>query len=83
MRGLGRAQILGEADGIVRVVAEKGGPTLGATVVAPNAGDLIHELMYVVAWEALPTEAAFVHAHPTLAEAIGETLLAAAGRPLH
>jgi dihydrolipoamide dehydrogenase len=52
-------------------------------VVAPNAGDLIHELMYVVAWEALPTEAAFVHAHPTLAEAIGETLLAAAGRPLH
>jgi dihydrolipoamide dehydrogenase len=83
MRGLGRAQILGEADGIVRVVAEQGGPTLGATVVAPNAGDLIHELMYVVAWEALPTEAAFVHAHPTLAEAIGETLLAAAGRPLH
>jgi dihydrolipoamide dehydrogenase len=69
--------------GIVRVVAEQGGPALGATVVAPNAGDLIHELMYVVAWEALPTEAAFVHAHPTLAEAIGETLLAAAGRPLH
>jgi dihydrolipoamide dehydrogenase len=84
MRGLGRAQILGEADGIVRIVAEKDGPVLGATVVAPNAGDLIHELMYVVAWEALPTEAAaYVHAHPTLAEAVGETLLAAAGRPLH
>ena len=84
MRGLGRAQILGEPDGMVRVVSEKGGPALGATVVAPNAGDLIHELMYVVAWEALPTEAAaFIHAHPTLAEAVGETLLTAAGRPLH
>jgi len=84
MRGLGRAQIVGEVDGVVRIVAEKGGPTLGATVVAPNAGDLIHELMYVVAWEALPTEAAaFIHAHPTLSEAIGDTLLAAAGRPLH
>ncbi len=84
MRGLGRAQILGEPDGMVRVVSEQGGPVLGATVVAPNAGDLIHELMYVVAWEALPTEAAaFIHAHPTLAEAVGETLLTAAGRPLH
>lgn len=84
MRGLGRAQILGEVDGVVRIVAEKNGPVLGATVVAPNAGDLIHELMYVVAWEALPTEAAaFIHAHPTLSEALGDTLLAAAGRPLH
>ena len=37
----------------------------------------------MVCWEALPEAAALVHAHPTLAEAIGETLLAAAGRPLH
>ncbi len=84
MRGLGRAQILGETDGIVKVVAETGGPILGASVAAPSAGELIHELMYVAAWEAMPAEAAaFIHAHPTLSEAIGETLLASAGRPLH
>ena len=57
---------------------------MGATVVGPQAGEMIHELMYAVGWEALPEEvAAFIHAHPTLSEAIGETLLSSAGRPLH
>jgi dihydrolipoamide dehydrogenase len=37
-----------------------------------------------VGWEALPEEAAaFIHAHPTVSEAIGETLLSASGRSLH
>ncbi len=84
MRGVGRAIIHGDADGVVKVVAERGGSILGATVAGPSAGEMIHELMYVVAWEALPAEAAaFIHAHPTLSEAIGETLLSAAGKPLH
>ena len=80
----GRAIIRGQAQGLVKVISAKDGPILGATVVGPDAGELIHELMYAVGWEALPAEAAaFVHAHPTLSEAVGETLLAAAGRPLH
>ena len=67
-----------------REASEKDGPILGATVAAQNAGEMIHELMYSVAWEALPSEAAaFIHAHPTVSEAIGETLLSAAGRSLH
>lgn len=84
LAGVGRAIIRGQSQGLVKVVAAKDGPILGATVVGPDAGELIHELMYAVGWEALPAEAAaFVHAHPTLSEAVGETLLAAAGRPLH
>jgi dihydrolipoamide dehydrogenase len=84
MRALGRALIHGELGGLVKVVSERGGPILGATVVAPGAGEMIHELMYAVAWEALPVEAAaLIHAHPTMSEAIGETLLTAAGRSLH
>lgn len=84
MRGVGRAIIQGETSGIVKIVAETDGPILGATVVGPGAGELIHELMYAVGWESLPSEAAaFIHAHPTISEAIGETLLASAGRPLH
>lgn len=84
MRGVGRAIIHGETGGAVKVVAEKDGPILGATVVDPVAGEIIHELMFAVGWEALPEEAAaFIHAHPTISEGIGETLLAAAGRPLH
>jgi len=84
MRGVGRAIIQGEIGGIVKIVSEKDGPILGATVVGPGAGEMIHELMYAVGWEALPSEAAaFIHAHPTVSEAIGETLLASAGRSLH
>jgi dihydrolipoamide dehydrogenase len=84
MRGVGRAIIHGETGGVVKIVAQRDGPILGATVVDPIAGEIIHELMYSVGWEALPSEAAaFIHAHPTISEGIGETLLAAAGRPLH
>jgi dihydrolipoyl dehydrogenase len=84
MRGVGRAIIQGATDGTVKVVAEVGGPIVGATVVGHGAGEIIHELMYAVGWEALPQEAAaFIHAHPTISEAVGETLLASAGHPLH
>jgi dihydrolipoamide dehydrogenase len=84
MRGIGRAIIQGTVDGTVKVVSQVDGPIVGATVVGHGAGEMIHELMYAVGWEALPSEAAaFIHAHPTISEAVGETLLAAAGRPLH
>jgi dihydrolipoamide dehydrogenase len=82
--GVARARIIGEAQGIVKVIAQKDGPIVGASIVGPQAGEMIHELMYAIGWEALPSEAAaFIHAHPTLSEGIGETLLAAAGRSLH
>ncbi len=82
--GVGRAIIKGQNQGMVKIVVEVDGPILGATVVGPSAGELIHELMYFVGWEALPAEAAeFIHAHPTLSEAVGETLLTAGGRSLH
>lgn len=82
--GVGRAIIIGETKGTVKLVVQKEGPIVGASVVGPHAGEMIHELMYAVGWEALPSEAAaFVHAHPTLSEAVGETLLSAAGRSLH
>ncbi len=82
--GIGRAIIIGENQGFVKTIAMKDGPIVGAVVVGPAAGEMIHELMYSVGWEALPAEAAaFVHAHPTLSEAVGETLLSAAGKSLH
>lgn len=82
--GVGRAIIIGQNQGTVKLVVQKDGPIVGASVVGPQAGEMIHELMYAVGWEALPAEAAaFVHAHPTLSEAVGETLLSAAGRSLH
>ncbi|MCZ6455817.1 MAG: dihydrolipoyl dehydrogenase [Actinobacteria bacterium] len=82
--GVARAIIQGQNQGHVKVIAVKGGPIVGASVIGPRAGEMIHELMYSVGWEALPSEAAaFIHAHPTLSEAIGETLMSVAGRSLH
>jgi dihydrolipoamide dehydrogenase len=82
--GVGRAIIIGQNRGTVRIVVEKGGPILGASIVGPQAGEMIHEMMFAVGWEAMPAEAAaFIHAHPTLSEAVGETLLSATGRTLH
>ena len=57
---------------------------LGATLVAPGASDLIAELQQIVGNRIPLSKAArLIHPHPTFAEAIGEALLKADGRPLH
>ena len=82
--GVGRALIQNQNQGIGKVYAEENGPIVVASVCGPSAGELIHELMYMVGWEALPSEAAeFIHAHPTLSEAIGESLMSLSGKGLH
>ena len=82
--GIGRALLQNQNKGIVKVYSEEDGPIVGASVCGPSAGEMIHELMYMVGWEALPSEASeFIHAHPTLSEAIGESLLSLNGRGLH
>jgi dihydrolipoamide dehydrogenase len=76
--------IIHESDGFVKVVAAKDGEVLGVHVIGPHATDLIAEAQLITAWGALPSEvAALVHPHPTLAEAMGEAHLAAAGTPFH
>jgi dihydrolipoamide dehydrogenase len=77
--------IIHASDGFVKVVS--GGPegaVLGVHVIGPHATDLIAEAQLITAWGALPSEVAqLVHPHPTLAEAMGEAHLAAAGTPFH
>jgi dihydrolipoyl dehydrogenase len=83
MQGLGKANIVGEG-GAVKVVAEKDGPVLGVHLIGPHVTDLVAEAMLITNWEAMPAEvAALIHPHPTLSEAIGESHLALAGKPLH
>lgn len=84
MAGNGRAMILGETDGLVKVVAAKDGPILGFHLVGPWASELLHEGYLAVNWEALPGEVGrLIHAHPSLSEAIGETMITFSGRSLH
>jgi dihydrolipoamide dehydrogenase len=79
-----RAMMQGGA-GHVKVLAGKdGGPVLGVHIVGLHATDLIAEGQLIYSWEALPTDVAqFIHAHPTLSEAVGEAHMAIAGRALH
>ena len=82
--GIGRAMIQNQNEGLVKVYSEENGPIVGASVCGPAAGEMIHELMYMIGWEALPEEASeFIHAHPTLSEAIGESLISLSGKGLH
>ena len=84
MAGNGRAMILGETDGLVKVVAQRDGPILGFHMAGPWASELMHEGYLAVNWEALPSEMGrLIHAHPSLAEAIGETMITFSGRSLH
>jgi dihydrolipoyl dehydrogenase len=84
MAGNGRAMILGETDGLVKIVAAKDGPILGFHMVGPWASELLHEGYLAVNWEALPNEVGrLIHAHPSLSEAIGETMITFSGRSLH
>lgn len=57
---------------------------LGVHMVAPDASDLIAEAQQLVGGGIPLAQAArLIHPHPTFAEAMGEALLKADGRPLH
>jgi len=87
--GNGRALILGEPDGMVKVIAEKradgtGGRLLGVHMVGPWATEQLGQAYLAVNWEANVDEvAAFIQPHPTLSELFGESVLALSGRSLH
>jgi dihydrolipoamide dehydrogenase len=84
-RTLGKAQVLGEIAGQAKIVSEtRTGQVLGVHIIGPHATELIAEGTLAVN-KGLTVEdlAGTIHAHPTLAEIIGETALKAVGRPLH
>jgi pyruvate/2-oxoglutarate dehydrogenase complex dihydrolipoamide dehydrogenase (E3) component len=66
----GKAQCLGKTKGFVKMMADADdGRILGATVIGPQASELIHEV--IVAMNFKSTVAEFMripHLHPTLAE---------------
>lgn len=82
--GNGRALVIGDSDGLVKIVAERDGPVLGVHIVGPWATELIVEGYLAVNWEATAAEiGALIHPHPTLSELFGESALALSGRMLH
>ena len=82
--GNGRALIIGDPDGMVKIVAERDGPLLGVHIVGPWATELMVEGWLAVNWEATVAEVAhLIHPHRTLSETFGDTVLAFSGRGLH
>jgi dihydrolipoamide dehydrogenase len=82
--GNSRAQIIGEPDGLVKIVAERDGPLLGVHIAGPWATELLGEGYLAVNWEATAADlGALIHPHPTLSELFGESALALTGRTLH
>ncbi|TLZ74574.1 MAG: dihydrolipoyl dehydrogenase, partial [Methanobacteriota archaeon] len=82
---IGRALTTGEYDGFVKLIADADTKILlGATIVGPDASDLISELALALEMGASVTDIALtVHPHPTLPEAIMETAEAALGQAIH
>jgi len=81
---LGRAMILGETAGQVKVVADGSGYILGVTIMGPRATDLIAEAVLALHQGITAAELAHaVHAHPTLPEALAEAALDVDGRAVH
>ncbi|NNN16389.1 MAG: dihydrolipoyl dehydrogenase [Acidimicrobiaceae bacterium] len=87
--GNSRARIIGETDGVVKVICEKrsdgsAGAILGVHMAGPWVTEQLGQAYLSVNWEATPEEVSqFIQPHPTLSEAFGETVLALTGRGLH
>lgn len=72
MKHVDRAILEGEAEGFVRIHTRKGTDEIvGATIVAPNAGDLIGEISLAMTGKiGLGSIAGAIHPYPTQGEAI-------------
>jgi len=87
--GNGRALIVGEPEGLVKVICEErpdgsAGRVLGVHMVGPWVTEQLGQGYLSVNWEATPQEIAhFIQPHPTLSEVFGETMLALTGRGIH
>jgi dihydrolipoamide dehydrogenase len=89
MGGNSRARILGDSDGLVKIVAVReadgrAGPILGIHMVGPWVTELLGQGYLAVNQGTTPDQIArFIQPHPTLSESFGETVLALTGRGLH
>ncbi|MCL4864493.1 MAG: dihydrolipoyl dehydrogenase [Gemmatimonadales bacterium] len=81
----GRARASNETEGFVKIIRDKKfGEILGAHIVGGHASEMIHELGLARENEYTVEEIdLFIHAHPTLSEAIAEASLDSMGRVLH
>ncbi len=83
--GNGRAKANFAGDGFVKILADKETDRiLGAHIIGPMAGDLIHEICVAMEFGASAEDLALTcHAHPTYSEAVREAALACGDGAIH
>ncbi len=84
-RALGKAQAIDELAGMGKMIVEKATQkVLGVHLIGAHATDLIAEATLAIQMGLTAADVAHtIHAHPTLAEIIGEVSLKAAGKTIH
>jgi len=82
---LGRAKMAGEPDGFVKIVADKKyDELLGVHMIGARSTELVAEATAALRLEATVEDLIrTIHAHPTMAEAIGEAAHAVHGAAIH
>jgi dihydrolipoamide dehydrogenase len=82
---LGRAKMAAETDGFVKIVADtRYDEVLGVHMIGARATELVAEATVALRLESTVEELIrTIHAHPTMAEAIGEAAHAAHGAAIH
>jgi len=83
--GNGRAKAVFAGDGFVKILADATTDRiLGAHIIGPAAGDLIHEICVGMEFGAAAEDIARTcHAHPTFSEAVREAAMACGDGPIH
>lgn len=83
-KALGKALVHGDADGFVKVVADrKSNDILGVHMIGAQVTDLISEAALAQLLNATPWEVgSTIHPHPTMSEALMEAMLAVDGRAI-
>jgi dihydrolipoamide dehydrogenase len=83
--GNGRAKAVFAGEGFVKILADKDTDRiLGAHIIGPAAGDLIHEVCVAMEFGASAEDLAMTcHAHPTYSEAVREAALACGDGAIH
>ena len=83
--GNGRAKANFAGDGFVKLLADaQTDRILGAHIIGPSAGDLIHEICVAMEFGASAEDLALIcHAHPTYSEAVREAALACGDGAIH
>ncbi|WP_333830619.1 dihydrolipoyl dehydrogenase [Pararhodobacter sp.] len=83
--GNGRAKAVFQGEGFVKILVDaESDRILGAHLIGPMAGDLIHEICVAMEFGAAAEDLARTcHAHPTFSEAVREAALACGDGAIH